>query len=103
VASGTVCTEWIDPAHLGLSPATFAQMEAQDVDHAALMVREALEDGTGPVRDIVALNAAAALLVGGAADSLEEGLRLARRAVASGAAAATLENLVRLSNPAPPV
>ena len=52
----------------------------------------------GPARDIVALNAGAALVVAGLADGLAAGVEQARGAIDNGAAAAALEALVRVTN-----
>ena len=54
----------------------------------------------GPSRDIVALNAAAGLVVGGRADDLAAGLALATAAIDDGRVAAVLERLRAVSNPA---
>ena len=52
---------------------------------------------TGPARDIVLMNAAAALLAAGAASSLKEGAALAAEAIGSGRAGSVLDALVELS------
>ncbi|HXC63989.1 MAG TPA: anthranilate phosphoribosyltransferase, partial [bacterium] len=57
-----------------------------------------LKGESGPRRDIVLLNAAAALVVAGKAASLKEGLPLAAQSIDSGAALKKLEDLKRLSN-----
>ena len=60
----------------------------------------AILDGTecGAKRDIVLLNAGATLYVGGVAESIEAGVKLAAEAIDSGAAARKLKELVRVSN-----
>ena len=62
-------------------------------------LREPFWDGTerGAKRDIVLLNAGATLYVGGVAESMEAGVKLAAEAIDSGAAAQKLEELVRVS------
>ena len=62
------------------------------------LLREVLEGHPGPRRDIVLLNAAAALVAGGAAASLREGIALAATAIDSGAAAARLDKLREISH-----
>lgn len=57
-----------------------------------------LEGATGAYRDIVLLNAAAALVVAGKAESLPEGMVLAARAIDGGAARDTLDRLVAITN-----
>ncbi len=71
-----------------------------DAAENAATLRAILEGQQGPRRDIVMLNAAAALWVAGAAGGLEEGLLLAGQSVDSGAAARRLESLVRATNEA---
>lgn len=61
------------------------------------MVRGILEGETGARRDVVMLNAAAALWVAGAADNLDEGLAQARDSVLSGASVDRLERLIAAS------
>jgi anthranilate phosphoribosyltransferase len=52
----------------------------------------------GPATNAVLVNAAAALVAGGAADSLRDGMDVARISIGSGAAAKKLEQLARLSS-----
>ena len=91
----------IDPRALGLARAHLDDLRAGDLDGAAGAVRAIIEGEPGPKADIALLNAAAALLVGGACDDLSQGLELARRAVADGAASRTLETLGRVSHAEP--
>jgi anthranilate phosphoribosyltransferase len=67
-------------------------------EESADVIRRILWGETGPVRDIVALNAAAALVVAGREKELAQALRLAEEAIESGRAEKTLEALVRCSN-----
>ncbi len=62
VADGRVHRTTLDPAELGLPPAAPADLRGGDAQHNAQVVRELVAGKTGPVRDIVVLNAAAALL-----------------------------------------
>ncbi len=96
-AGTTVRTETLHPESLGLRLAKPADLIASDLDHAVRIARDVLEGKVGPASDIVALNAAAALVIGGAADSIAEGLALAKHTLASGAASATLAKLVSIS------
>jgi anthranilate phosphoribosyltransferase len=65
-------------------------------------MRELLAGAGGPLRDVVLLNSAAALVVAGHAPNLYEGAELAARAIDSGAARRVLDNLVaRTSAPTP--
>lgn len=83
---------------LGLPLAAPAEIApGEGVEGNAAITREVLAGKRGPRRDIVLLNAAAALFVAGAADDLRAGLDLAAASVDSGAAASKLEALIRAS------
>lgn len=92
--SGGVRSFEVDPGRLGLAPAPVSALRVGSVAESAARIREVLAGVPGPARDVVCLNAAAALAVAGAASDLEDGLALARRAIDDGAAARTLERLV---------
>lgn len=85
------------PEDHGLEPASAEAIAGGDPPRNARIVRAVLEGEPGPARDIVLLNAAAAIRVAGAADSLADGLVRARRAVDEGAAAAALDALIRVT------
>ncbi len=87
----------IDPEALGVPRARSEALLGGDAAHNARLVRQVLEGESGPRRDIVALNAAAAIWVGGLADDLAGGLERARGSLDSGAARAKLEALVEES------
>ncbi len=88
---GSVRTFEVDPVALGFAPATHEQLVGGDPAHNADVVRRVLAGERGPHRDIVVLNAAAALVVAAAAESLPDGVDLAAAAIDSGKAAATLD------------
>ncbi|MEM7627329.1 MAG: anthranilate phosphoribosyltransferase [Planctomycetota bacterium] len=88
----------IDPATLGLPFAVPDAVTIETPADSARLVMRVLDNDAGPARDIVLLNAAAALLVAAAAESLEHGLELAATAVADGAAKRVLDQLVALTN-----
>ena len=87
----------IDPADLGLAPATVADLRGGDAAANAVVVRRVLGGAAGPPRDIALLNAAAALLVAGAAADLADGLTHAAAAVDGGAAGRVLDRLIEVS------
>ena len=95
---GDVRTWSLDPSALGIPYARLSDLQVNDVDESADVIRRVLWGETGPTRDIVALNAGAALLVAGADDDLPAALRRADEAIESGAAQRTLDSLVRCSN-----
>ena len=87
----------VDPADLGLAPASPEQLKGGDPAHNAQAARAVLSGQKGAQRDIVLLNAAAALVVVGDAVDLVDGLSQASASIDSGRAAACLERLVGLS------
>ncbi|MEM7755325.1 MAG: anthranilate phosphoribosyltransferase [Planctomycetota bacterium] len=98
VEGGSVRTETIDGSAFGLESAGPDELRAGDVGEAAGLVRTALDGSSARHRDVVLLNAGAALVVAGATGSIGDGIERARAAVESGAAVRTLESLVRVSN-----
>jgi anthranilate phosphoribosyltransferase len=90
----------VDPVELGFSQARVSELSGGDPPHNAAVVRRVLAGEGGPHRDIVVLNAAAGLVVGGAVDTLTAGIERAASVIDSGAAAATLDRLVEASREA---
>jgi anthranilate phosphoribosyltransferase len=90
----------IDPAALGLRPAAAADLAGGDAPANAAAARAVLAGEAGPARDIVLLNAAAALTVAGLAADLAEGLVRAAEAIDSGAAEGVLTRWVAISSSA---
>jgi anthranilate phosphoribosyltransferase len=84
----------VDLGPLNLPTWTRADLAGGDVTDNARLVRGVLDGVTGAARDVVLLNAAAALVIGELANDLESGLRLAAEAIDSGAAAELLERFV---------
>jgi anthranilate phosphoribosyltransferase len=90
----------IDPTELGLAPSTKADLVGGDKAHNAAVVRRVVGGDAGPHRDIVVLNAAAGLVVAGAADDLATGIGLATESIDSGRAASTLDSFIAVSQDA---
>ena len=103
VQHGMIKSMSIDPADLGLPFAIPESVMVSDARQSADVVRRVLEGEHGPARDIVRLNAAAAMLVAGLVKSLPEGLELAAESIDSGRAKQTLETLVALTQADQPV
>jgi anthranilate phosphoribosyltransferase len=95
---GEITRYEVDPAGLGIQPVSVADLEGGDAARNAEIVGTVLAGQIGPHRDIVLLNAAAGLVVGGAADDLPGGLELAAASIDGGKAAAALDRLVELTN-----
>ena len=84
----------VSPEELGLPAATAADLHGGSADQNAAKIRAALAGEDGPVRDIILLNAAAALVAADLATSLAEGIVTAREAVDSGKASDKLFRFV---------
>lgn len=102
VRGGTVVEESFDPASLGLPYATIEDLRGADAAYNAGVARALLDGATGPVRDAVLLNAAAALAAHAAADAplverLQAGFATAAESLDSGAARRLLDRWVEVS------
>jgi anthranilate phosphoribosyltransferase len=98
VDAGKVSTFRISPRNAGLPDARPEDLTGGNAVENAAHIRALLGGLRGPLRDIVLLNAAAALLVAGKAKTLREGVALASESIDSGKALAVLEALARLSH-----
>ena len=96
--NGKVETFNITAADAGLPRARIEDLRGGEPAHNARLMRELLAGRGGPLRDVVLLNSAAALLVAGHAPNLFDGAELAARAIDSGAAGRVLDALVRRTN-----
>jgi anthranilate phosphoribosyltransferase len=90
----------VDPTKLGLTPARPESLRGGDPAENAILARSVLDGSSGPMRELVALNAASALVVAGLAEDLSSGLVLAFASLDSGAASSALDKLVRVSRSA---
>lgn len=87
----------LDPAELGLETAPVETMRGGGPEENARLAREILDGATGPRRDVVLLNSAAALRASGLAGDWKDGLGLAAEAIDSGRAGDVLERWARIS------
>jgi anthranilate phosphoribosyltransferase len=98
VKDGKVRTFEVTPADAGLAPAKLSDLQGGDDQTNAAAIRDVLAGKKTPFRDIVLLNAAAALIVGGKAANLVDGAALAAHSIEAGAARAALDKLVAITN-----
>ena len=98
VADGRATERTLDPSELGFALAEPADLQGGDASEAAAIARAILGGETGPRRDVVLLNAGAALLVAGIASTHAEGIEAAAASIDRGDAAATLARWVSVSN-----
>jgi anthranilate phosphoribosyltransferase len=95
VKDGKIITYKLDPEKLGINKATLEDIKGGEAKDNAEIILKVLKGEKGAQRDIVVLNAGAALYVAKIADSLEEGIKKAAELVDSGAA---YEKYIELSN-----
>ena len=97
VREGMVRTFTVRPEDFGLPRATIADLRGGDRGQNAQIIRDLLAGEAGPRRDIVLMNAAAALVAGGRGRDLKEGVEIAARSIDGGAALERLGQLVAFS------
>ncbi len=97
VREGTVRTFTVQPEDFALPRASIKELQGGDREQNAQIIRLLLEGQPGPRRDIVLMNAAAALVAGSRARDLKEGVSLAAHAIDKGAARQKLDALIGLS------
>lgn len=100
VENGAIRTFELTPSDFGLETVLLADLKGGDGAHNAVALKGVLQGDATPYRDISLANAAASLVIAGRAGDLREGMELARQSLTSGAADATLERLIRVSNAA---
>ena len=96
--NGAVQTWTLDPTTLGIPKAEPEALLGGTPEENAEIIVDILKGERGPKRDIVVLNAGAAIVVSGKVDSLEAGIELAAQSIDSGEALAKLEGLKSVSN-----
>ncbi len=95
---GVLPTAEVEPADFGLKKTGISEIKGGTPEENASILHHILSGQKGPARDVVALNAAAALYAGERVPDLKEGVRLAESTIDSGQAAEKLEALIKLSH-----
>ena len=95
--NGAVQTFYVHPLEYGLPKASIDALRGGDATVNAAIVRDVLTGRPGPPRDIVLLNAGAALLVAGRVATVHEGIKQAAAAIDSGRSIAVLDQLIAVS------
>jgi anthranilate phosphoribosyltransferase len=96
--NGVVNTFYLHPADVGLPKAAAGSLQGGDARENARIIERVLGGDHGPARDVVLLNAGAALFIAGAAASVRDGIARSARALDSGDAKRTLARLVTISS-----
>ncbi len=94
---GAVHTFYLHPGDVGLPKAPLGALKGGDAGANARIIERVLAGETGPPRDVVLLNAGAALFIAGAVTSIEDGISRAAEAIDRGEARRTLGQLVHVS------
>lgn len=95
---GQVSTYTITPEQFGVERADIKQLVVNSAEESLAIINGVLENQPGPARDIVMLNAGAAIYAAGLADTLDAGIRKADTEIATGKAKEKLDALVKLSS-----
>jgi anthranilate phosphoribosyltransferase len=88
---------WLDPTSHGIPRSGRDAIVGGDVARNVAAVLEVLNGATGPLHDVVVVNAAAALVAANRFDTIDEGIGAARESISSGASARVLERVIELS------
>jgi anthranilate phosphoribosyltransferase len=95
---GDVITYSVSPADFGFEMSDIASLKVETVAQSLAIIQAVLANTPGPARDIVCVNAGAAIYVSGVTDSWLAGVQMAQSVIADGKAAETLQKLVEKSN-----
>jgi anthranilate phosphoribosyltransferase len=95
---GSITVYTVTPEDFGLARADLSVLAVADAGQSLAMISEVLDNKSGPARDIVMLNAGAAIYAAGIADSLADGVERAGKALADGSARDVLAALIRVTN-----
>jgi anthranilate phosphoribosyltransferase len=97
VKQGKLQTYMVTPEQCGIARGDVSQLVVEDAAQSLLLMRQVFDNTPGPARDIVVLNAGAAIFVAGLSNTLEAGVKLAQESIASGMAREKFEALIALS------
>jgi anthranilate phosphoribosyltransferase len=92
--NGEVREYTVHPQQFGMKTCALAEIQVKDGNESKEMLLSALSNRPGPARDILALNAGAAIYAAGLADSHEAGVNKALEVIATGAAKAKLDQFI---------
>jgi anthranilate phosphoribosyltransferase len=98
INDGWFKTYTITPEEFGFTRCTKDELKGGTPEENAQITKDLLNGAKGPKRDAVLMNAGASLYIGGKAESLAEGIKLAAELIDSGAALKTLEKFIEVSN-----
>ncbi|KPJ92017.1 MAG: anthranilate phosphoribosyltransferase [Gammaproteobacteria bacterium SG8_11] len=97
VKQGKLQTYMVTPEQFGIPRGDVSQLVVEDAAQSLVLMRQVFDNTPGPARDIVSLNAGAAIYVAGLSDTLEAGVKLAQETITSGVAREKFDALIALS------
>jgi anthranilate phosphoribosyltransferase len=95
--NGSVNTFYLHPGDVGVPKASSDALKGGDAHENAAIIHNVLAGARGPARDVVLINAGAALFIAGAASSVEDGIARGSQALDRGEATRTLERMAAVS------
>lgn len=95
---GQISSYTVTPEQFGVQRGDIAALKSHDAQHSLTILRAVLDNVPGPARDIVMLNAGAAIYVAGLANTLQQGVDKADEVITSGAARAKFDALISFTN-----
>ncbi len=97
LAGNSIKSYYLNPEDFGIKRAGLSELTVNSPDESAMAIREVLDGIRSPKRDVVLLNAAAAIIAGGLADDFKEGLEIAAQSIDTGNAKSALRKLMEIS------
>ena len=95
---GKVTSYSITPEEFGFTKTNISELAVSGAEESLAVIKKVLDNEAGPAKDIVTFNSGAAIYVAGLAGTLKDGIEKAKEVIASGAAKAKLDELIKLSN-----
>ncbi len=95
---GEIKNYTLTPEQFGIKPATLDTLAVNSIDDSLIKMKSVLDGEESPAKDIISLNAGAAIYTAGITDNLESGINKAQQTIESGDAKSKFEALIKLSN-----
>lgn len=93
----TIKSYYLEPEEFGIKKSTLSELAVHTAEESAAAIREIFDGVHSPKRDVVLINAAAAIIAGGLASDFAEGMEIASRSIDTGSAKETLKKLREIS------
>lgn len=97
LVGGTIKSYYLDPSDFGIKKSNLSGLTVNTPEESAVAIREVLDGIFSPKRDVVLLNAAAAIIAGGLAKNFTEGIKIAAKSIDTGSARNALLKLAAIS------